>query len=92
MTIEEFTQLYADKVTVTPRLNGKWYLIEAKEGYCILTPENIVTDEEGNVTKTYKYAIFCTVDEDLSTMQIVPVDSLGEGDHLADVGIEGPTA
>lgn len=92
MTIEEFTQLYADKVTVTPRLNGKWYLIEAKEGYCILTPENIVTDEEGNVTKTYKYAIFCTADEDLSTIQIVPVDSLGEGDHLADVGIEGPTA
>ncbi len=92
MTIEEFTQLYADKVTVTPRLNGKWYFLEAKDGYCILSPENTVTDKEGNVIKTYKYAIFCTADYDWSTLQIVPVDSLGEGDRLADVGIEGPTA
>lgn len=92
MTIEEFTQLYADKVTVTPRLNGTWYLLEAKDGYCILTPENIATDEEGNVTKTYKYAVLLRDWYDWSTLQIVTVDSLGEGDRLADAGIDGPTA
>ena len=91
MTIEEFTQLYADKVTVTSRLNDKWYLIDAKDGYCILIPENIVVTEEYGTVKTYKYTVMLPANYDWSTIQIVTVDSLGEGDRLADAGIEGPT-
>lgn len=91
MTIEEFTQLYEDKVTVTPRLNGKWYHIKAKDGYCILTPEHIEEDPDGNIIKTYKYSVMLTADYDWSTLQIVTVDSLGEGDILADAGIPDPT-
>ena len=91
MTIEKFTQIYADKVTVTPRLNGTWYLLNAKDGYCILTPENIVVTEELGTIKTYKYSVLLTSDYDWSTIQIVTVDSLGEGDRLADAGIDGPT-
>lgn len=92
MTIEEFTQIYKDKVTVTPRLNDTWYLIEAKEGFCILTPENTVEDPvTGKTIKTYKYAVLLRDWYDWSTIQIVTVDSLGEGDRLADAGIEGPT-
>ena len=92
MTIEEFTQVYNDKITVTPRLNGTWYLIEAKDGFYILTPEHIVEDTvTGKTTKTYKYAVLLRDWYDWSTIQIVTVDSLGEGDRLADAGIEGKT-
>lgn len=87
MTIEEFTQENIDKVTVTPRLNGAIYLIQAKEGYCILTPENTITDENGNVYKTYKYTITARPNYNFETIQIFEIDSLdlGEGDIIAGV-------
>lgn len=83
MTIEEFTQLYADKVVVTPRLNGTMYHIKAKEGYCILTPEHVEEDSEGNVFKTYKYSVILRDNYDWSTIQILTTDSVGEGDIIA---------
>lgn len=92
MSIEEFTQLYEDKATVTPRLNGAMYHIKAKDGYCILIPENIVKDDEGNIYKTYKYSVILRNYYDWSTIQITTIDSLEPGDNLADAGIPGPTA
>ena len=68
------------------------HLIKAKEGFCILTPEHIVEDTvTGKTTKTYKYAVLLRDWYDWSTINIVTVDSLGEGDRLADAGIEGQT-
>lgn len=89
MTIEEFTQQNIDKVTVTPRLNGTMYHIQAKDGYCILTPENITTDEDGNVHRLFKYSVILRDWYDWSTIEIHTTDSLGEGDEIA--GVTPPT-
>lgn len=89
MTIEEFTQQNIDKVTVTPLLNGRRYLIQAKDGYCILIPENITTDEDGNVHRLFKYAVGLQSTYDWSTIEIHTTDSLGAGDEIA--GVNPPT-
>lgn len=89
MTIEEFTQANIDKVTVTPKLNGVRYLIQAKDGYCILIPENITTDEDGNVTRLFKYSVLLSNTYDWSTIEIHTTDSIGEGDEIA--GVTLPT-
>lgn len=83
MTIEEFTLQNIDKVTVTPRLNNSMYHIKALDGYCILIPENIAQDEEGNIYRTYKYSVILRANYDWSTTQVVTTDSVGEGDTIA---------
>lgn len=85
MTIEQFTQENIDKVAVTPVLNGALYKINAKEGYCILIPENVSVDEDGNVRRTYKYTVALRANYDWSTIQVVTTDSVGENDTIAGV-------
>lgn len=89
MTIEEFKQENIDKVVVTPVLNGALYRINAKEGYCILIPENVVVDEEGNVHRTYKYTVALRANYNWDTIGIVTTDSVREGDTIA--GVTPPT-
>lgn len=89
MTIEEFTQQNIDKVTVTLKANGARYLIQAKAGYCILTPENITVDEDGNVHRLFKYSVGLSNSYDWSTIEIHTTDSLGESDEIA--GVNPPT-
>ena len=92
MTIEQFTQENIEKVEVTPVLNGALYKIKSKTGYCILIPENVSIDDEGNVYRTYKTAVALRANYDWSTIQIVTTDSLGDGDHLASVPPPNVTA
>lgn len=70
MAIEEFKQQNIEKVTVKSRLNGAMYMIVANDGYRILTPENIITDEEGNVTRTDKKAVILRANYNWDTIEI----------------------
>lgn len=87
MTIEQFTTENIEKVEVTPVLNGALYKIKAKTRYCILIPENVAVDDEGNVYRTYKYTVALRANYNWSTIQIFEVDSLdlGENDTIAGV-------
>lgn len=85
MTIEQFATENIEKVEVTPVLNGALYKIKAKTGYCILIPENVSVDEDGNVHRTYKYTVALRANYNWDTIEIVTTDSVGEGDTIAGV-------
>lgn len=75
MSIEEFKKENIDKVTVKPRLNGAMYMIVANDGYRILTPENIVTDDEGNVTQNDKKAVILRANYNWDTIEIIETEN-----------------
>lgn len=67
-----------EHVTVTPRLDGKMYMIEADEGFCILIPGNITENSDGSVSILYKRVVILNASHNWDEVQILSISDLPE--------------
>ena len=85
MSIDEFRTQNIEKVDVEEKVNGRMYLIEAKNGYYILIPENLTTDDDGYVHRLLKKAVLLQDWYEFDKIEILTNDDVREGDNIETV-------